>query len=80
MTLLIDSHVNLHHHAFADDREAVIARARAVGVGRMITICDKIENFGAVIAAKCLFFGICGILCHQKCRIGNQYLNTLDIM
>ena len=48
--LLIDSHVNLHHHLFADDREAVIARARADGVARMITICDRIENFPQVIA------------------------------
>lgn len=50
MTLLIDSHVNLHHHSFAEDRDAVIARARDAGVARMITICDKIENFGQVIA------------------------------
>lgn len=48
--MLIDSHVNLHHHAFAEDRDAVIARARATGVARMITICDKIENFTQVIA------------------------------
>lgn len=50
MTLAIDSHVNLHHHAFAEDREAVIARARDAGVARMITICDKIENFAEVVA------------------------------
>src|SRR5262245_27950853 len=49
-TMLIDSHVNLHHHSFAEDREAVIQRARDAGVARMITICDKIENFGDVIA------------------------------
>jgi TatD DNase family protein len=48
--MLIDSHVNLHHHAFAEDREAVITRARDSGVARMITICDKIENFADVIA------------------------------
>ncbi|MEZ5996702.1 MAG: TatD family hydrolase [Hyphomonadaceae bacterium] len=48
--MLIDSHVNLHHQAFAEDREAVIARARAAGVARMITICDKIENFAEVAA------------------------------
>jgi len=48
--MLIDSHVNLHHHKFDEDREAVIARARAAGVERMITICDRIENFPAVIA------------------------------
>lgn len=48
--MLIDSHVNLHHHLFDADREAVIARAREAGVGRMITICDRIENLPAVIA------------------------------
>jgi TatD DNase family protein len=48
--MLIDSHVNLHHQAFSADREAVIARAPEAGVARMITICDKIENFADVIA------------------------------
>jgi TatD DNase family protein len=48
--MLIDSHVNLHHQAYAEDREAVIARAREAGVARMVTICDKIENFPQVIA------------------------------
>lgn len=48
--MLIDSHVNLHHHSFADDRDAVIARARAAGVTRMITICDTIANFPDVIS------------------------------
>ncbi|MBY0564533.1 MAG: TatD family hydrolase [Hyphomonadaceae bacterium] len=48
--MLIDSHVNLHHHSFTEDRDAVIARARNEGVARMITICDKIENFDQVIA------------------------------
>ncbi len=46
----IDSHVNLHHEAFCADREAVIARARAAGVVRMVTICDKLENFPEVAA------------------------------
>lgn len=48
--MLIDSHVNLHHHAFDADRDEVIARARGAGVARMITICDRTENFPAVIA------------------------------
>jgi TatD DNase family protein len=48
--MLIDSHVNLHHHSYDEDRDAVIARAREAGVKRMLTICDKIENFPAVIA------------------------------
>jgi TatD DNase family protein len=50
MTLYIDSHVNLHHESYAEDREAVIARAREAGVDLMVTICDRIENFAAVSA------------------------------
>jgi TatD DNase family protein len=48
--MLIDSHVNLHAEAFDEDRAEVIARARAVGVGPMLTICDKIGNFPHVLA------------------------------
>lgn len=48
--MLIDSHVNLHAPAFDEDREAVIDRARAAGVGRMLTICDRIDRFEAAHA------------------------------
>jgi TatD DNase family protein len=47
---LIDSHVNLHHAAFAEDRDAVIARARAAGVSTMLTICDTLDNAPVVRA------------------------------
>jgi TatD DNase family protein len=45
--MLIDSHVNLHAPQFDGDREAVIARARAAGVGLMVNICDRVSNFAA---------------------------------
>ena len=48
--MIIDSHVNLHAPQFADDREAVIDRARQAGVGLMLTICDKVSSFEAVHA------------------------------
>jgi TatD DNase family protein len=48
--VLIDSHVNLHAPQFADDQAEVIARARGAGVERMVTICDKVANFPAVLA------------------------------
>ena len=48
--MLIDSHVNLHAPQFADDREAVIDRARAAGIARMVTICDRVSFFPAVLA------------------------------
>jgi TatD DNase family protein len=48
--MLIDSHVNLHAPQFAEDKDEVIARARAAGVGLMVTICDKVSSFEAVHA------------------------------
>jgi TatD DNase family protein len=48
--MLIDSHVNLHAPQFDEDREAVIERARAAGVGLMVEICDKVANFEKVRA------------------------------
>jgi TatD DNase family protein len=48
--MLIDSHVNLHAPQFAEDREAVIDRARAAGIARMVTICDRVSFFPAVLA------------------------------
>ena len=48
--MLIDSHVNLHAPAFAEDLSSVIARARAAGVGAMLTICDRLDRAPAVKA------------------------------
>ncbi len=48
--MLIDSHVNLHAPQFDPDRALVIERARAAGVGLMLTICDKLSSFEAVYA------------------------------
>lgn len=47
--MLIDSHVNLHAPQFAEDAEDVITRARAAGVGLMLTICDRLDRFDAVL-------------------------------
>jgi len=48
--MLIDSHVNLHAPQFAEDQAEVIARARAAGIGLMVTICDRVSSFEAVHA------------------------------
>jgi TatD DNase family protein len=48
--MLIDSHVNLHAPQFDADREAVIERARAAGVGLMVTISDKLASLPAIRA------------------------------
>ena len=47
---MFDTHVNLHGEQFADDLQDVLARARAVGVRRMIAICDRLDNFERIHA------------------------------
>ncbi|MDP1599713.1 TatD family hydrolase [Phenylobacterium sp.] len=48
--MLIDSHVNLHAPHFDEDRDEVIARARAAGIALMVNISDKVSHFKAVRA------------------------------
>jgi TatD DNase family protein len=46
--MLFDTHANLHAEQFAGDLPDVLARARAAGVTRFVTICDRLDRFPAV--------------------------------
>src|SRR5436309_1191615 len=48
--MLVDSHCHLDFPDFAPEREAVIARAREAGVGTMLTISTRLDEFPAVRA------------------------------
>jgi TatD DNase family protein len=47
--MLIDSHCHLDFPDFAEERDAVVARAVAAGVGRMITICTQVRKFPQIL-------------------------------
>jgi TatD DNase family protein len=48
--MLVDSHCHLDFPDFAPEREAVIARAFAAGIGTMLTICTRLDQFAGVEA------------------------------
>lgn len=79
--MLIDSHVNLHAPQYAEDREAVIERARAAGVGLMVTICDRVSSFPAVRAIAEAHGDIwCTVGTHPHEAKENPGLSARDLM
>jgi TatD DNase family protein len=48
--MLIDSHCHLDFPDFAADRDAILARARAAGLKRMITISTRVAKFSEIRA------------------------------
>ncbi len=48
--MLIDSHCHLDFPDFASELDAVVARATAQGIGRIVTISTRVKRHGEVIA------------------------------
>ncbi|MGF6176978.1 TatD family hydrolase [Ensifer sp. 4252] len=48
--MLIDTHCHLDFPDFEAERDAIIERARAAGVGQMITISTRVKRFDAILA------------------------------
>ena len=48
--MLVDHHCHLDFPELAASRDAVLARAKASGVGLLVTICTRVKRFAEVVA------------------------------
>ncbi len=48
--MLVDSHCHLDFPDFADDLDAIVERAGAAGVGRIVTISTRVRQFDRLLA------------------------------
>jgi TatD DNase family protein len=48
--MLIDSHCHLDFPDFADELDGIVARARAAGIARMVTISTRVKRHAEVVA------------------------------
>ncbi|MCC6920467.1 MAG: TatD family hydrolase [Alphaproteobacteria bacterium] len=63
--MLVDSHCHLDFPVLSADRDAVVARARAAGIGTMLTIGTKLKAFDGVRAVAEAYDGIyCSVGIH----------------
>src|SRR4051794_21946883 len=63
--MLVDSHCHLDFPDFADDLDAVVARAEAAGIGRIVTISTRVEQLDALLAIAQRFSNVyCSVGTH----------------
>lgn len=53
--MLVDSHCHLDFPDFADDLDAIVARAETAGVGRIVTISTRVRRLESLLAITARF-------------------------
>jgi TatD DNase family protein len=53
--MLVDSHCHLDFPDFADDLDAIVARAEAAGIGRIVTISTRVRRLDGLLAITARF-------------------------
>jgi TatD DNase family protein len=78
--MLVDSHCHLDFADFAAERDAVVARARAAGVGTMLTIATRLDQFQGVRSIAEAYPDIwCSVGVHPHEAADHAALSSADL-
>ncbi len=78
--MLVDSHCHLDFADFAEERDAVVARAHAAGVGTMLTIGTRLDQFPGVRAIAEAYPDIwCSVGAHPHEAADHAALSAEDL-
>ncbi len=78
--MLVDSHCHLDFPQFADDLDAVVARARAAGVGCMVTVCTRLRTLERTLEIVSRYddvFAAVGVHPHEAAAEGGVTVDDL---
>jgi TatD DNase family protein len=79
--MLVDSHCHLDFADFAEERDAVVARAHAAGVGTMLAIGTRLDQFPGVRAIAEAYPDIwCSVGAHPHEAADHAALNEADLV
>src|SRR5260221_13083106 len=78
--MLVDSHCHLDFPDFAEERDAIVARARAAGVGTMLTIGTRLDEFAGVRAIADLYPDVwCSVGAHPHEAADHEVLGAEEL-
>jgi TatD DNase family protein len=79
--MLVDSHCHLDFPDFADELDAVVARARAAGIGRIITISTRVAKHAGLLAIADRFPDVfCSVGTHPHNAHEELDVTTADLV
>ncbi|TIT52721.1 MAG: LuxR family transcriptional regulator, partial [Mesorhizobium sp.] len=79
--MLVDSHCHLDFPDFAEERAAIVARAKAAGIGRMVTISTRVKRFQQILEIAETFDEVyCSVGTHPHNAAEELDVTTADLV
>ncbi|RJT38595.1 TatD family deoxyribonuclease [Mesorhizobium waimense] len=79
--MLVDSHCHLDFPDFAEERAAIVARALAAGIGRMVTISTRVKRFNQILEIAKSFDDVyCSVGTHPHNAAEELDVTTADLV